>query len=223
YHTAYNVYDYGNIVNLAKQYGKDTIVIEWHFDATGDPKASGGHVIVYSGFKPDALDLRIRDGIQKTLGDRYSHKGQVGISGRSNLANVNRTAKGGINYRLIELGFGTSPVDSKIMLNNMDNLAKTMSEAIYNTDIKPVKQQDSMAGYHVIKTGDTLWGIAQQYGVKVDQLKKWNNLKSDLIFSGQSLKVEGSDVPAPKPEPKPEETPVAKPSNKITKGAWVRV
>ena len=224
YHTAYNVYDYGNIVYLAKKYGNDTIVIEWHFDATGTPDATGGHVIVYSGYNPDALDLRLRDGINKIIGVRYTHKGHRGISGRSNLANVNRTAHGGINYRLIELGFGTSPRDSKIMLNQMDQLAKDMSEAIFNTKISSeVKQPVSMAGYHVVKSGDTLWAIGRDYGVTVDELKKLNNLKSNLIFPGQSLKVEGGNTPLPKPKPQPKDNPKATPKVSITKGAWVRV
>lgn len=224
YHTDYNVYDYGNIVNLAKGYGDDTIVIEWHFDATGTPEASGGHVIVHSSYNPDELDLRLRDGINKLLGVRYTHKGHRGISGRSDLANVNRTAKGGVNYRLIELGFGTSPRDSKIMLNQMDQLAKDMSEAIFNTKISSeIKKPVSMAGYHVVKSGDTLWGIGRDYGVTVDELKNLNNLESNLIFPGQSLKVEGGDTPLPKPKPQPEDDPEATPNVSITKGTWVRV
>lgn len=223
YHTAYNVYDYGNIVNLAKQYGKDTIVIEWHFDATGTPNAHGGHVIVYSGFVPDELDLRLRDGIKDMVGVRYNHRGHQGISGRSNLANVNRAANNGINFRLMEIGFGTSPRDSKVMINEMDKFAKVMSESIYNTEIKQTQQQSSMAGYHVVKSGDTLWAISRDYGVTVNQLKDWNKLESDLIFPGQSLEVQGGDVPLPKPAPKPKETPAAKPSNPIKVGAWVRV
>lgn len=223
YHTAYNVYSYRNLIALARLYGNDTIVIEWHFDATGTPAATGGHVIVYGGYTPDELDLRLRDGIKEMVGVRYSHRGHAGISGRYDLQNPNTAAMGGINYRLIELGFGTSPVDSKIMLEQMDKFAKKMSEAIYNTQIKTVNKKDSMAGYHVISSGETLWGIGQKYNVTVNQLKSWNNLKSDLIFPGQSLEVRGSDLPAPKPEPKPKETPVAKPTNQIKVGDWVRV
>ena len=122
---------------------------------------------------------------------RYEHRGHKGISGRSNLANPNRAANGGINYRLIELGFGTSPRDSKIMLKEMDKVAKTMSKAIYNTKIKTPQQQDSMAGYYVVKSGDTLWGIGQTYNVTVAQLKSWNKSKNDLISPGQSLEVRG--------------------------------
>ena len=73
----------------------------------------------------------------------------------------------------------------------MDKVAKTMSKAIYNTKIKTPQQQDSMAGYYVVKSGDTLWGIGQTYNVTVAQLKSWNKLKNDLIFPGQSLEVRG--------------------------------
>lgn len=157
------------------------------------------------------------------IGVRYSHKGHKGISGRSNLANVNRCAKGKINYRLIELGFGTNKEDADIMINDMDKFAKRMTEAIYNTKIDTPQQQDSMAGYYVVKKGDTLWGIAREYNVTVKELKEWNNLKSDLIFPGQSLEAKGSDLPAPKPEPKPEKAPPATISNQIKAGDWVRV
>lgn len=223
YHTAYNVYSYGDLVALTKKHNA-YIVIEWHFDATGTPNAHGGHVIVYSGFAPDELDLRLAQSlVDAGIGVRYSHRGHKGISGRSNLANVNRAANGGIDYRLMETGFGTSPRDSKILLEEMDKVAREVSEAVYNTEIKKEQQQDSMAGYYVIKSGDTLWAIAREFGTTVAKIKEWNNLKSDLIFPGQSLEVQGADLPAPKPEPKPKETPKAKPSNNINKGDWVRV
>ncbi|WPH58173.1 endolysin [Streptomyces phage Alone3] len=49
-----------------------------------------------------------------------------------------------------------------------------------------------------VKKGDTLFGIAQKYDVKVDELKKWNNLKSDEIHPGDKLKVK---APESKPTP----------------------
>ena len=225
YHTAYNVYDYGNIVNLARLYGKDTIVIEWHFDAHPDPSAQSGHVIVYSGYAPDALDLRLRDGIKSMVGVRYNHRGHVGISGRSNLANVNRTANGGVNYRLVELAFGTNRRDANVMLNEVDKFAKVMTEAIFNTTVTSSdKPANSTAGYYVVKKGDTLWAISQEYGTTVDNLKKMNGLSSNTIFIGQSLKVDGADtpVPAPKPAPIGQKQASTRPAT-IKKGDWVRV
>lgn len=42
---------------------------------------------------------------------------------------------------------------------------------------------------HKVSQGDNLWRISQTYGVTVDDLKKWNNLSSDVIQIGQKLFV----------------------------------
>jgi membrane-bound lytic murein transglycosylase D len=46
------------------------------------------------------------------------------------------------------------------------------------------------AGVHVVKSGETLWHIARQYGVSPGQLARWNGLeKPDRIFPGEHLRV----------------------------------
>ena len=42
---------------------------------------------------------------------------------------------------------------------------------------------------HIVKSGETLWIIANQYGTTVNNLKTWNGLTGDLILVGQSLIV----------------------------------
>jgi len=42
---------------------------------------------------------------------------------------------------------------------------------------------------HVVRRGDTLIEIAQQYGTTVANLKEWNNLRSNTIRIGQRLKI----------------------------------
>lgn len=42
---------------------------------------------------------------------------------------------------------------------------------------------------HIIVKGDTLTNIAQLYGVTVSEIKLWNNIKSDLIYIGQTLRI----------------------------------
>lgn len=38
-----------------------------------------------------------------------------------------------------------------------------------------------------IKRGDTLGGIAARYNVKVSDIRKWNNLRSEMIREGKTL------------------------------------
>ncbi|MFN3567345.1 MAG: N-acetylmuramoyl-L-alanine amidase [Caldimicrobium sp.] len=43
--------------------------------------------------------------------------------------------------------------------------------------------------YHVVKPGETLAGIAKKYGVKVEDLKRWNNLRTAQVKAGQKLVI----------------------------------
>lgn len=176
FHTEYNVYSHNNIVSLAKGLGSDTRVIECHFDAVSNTNARGGHVIIYSGFTPDKLDLAIRDVISKNIGLAYPvHKGHKGISGRSDLRNVIACANGGVNYRLIELGFGTNKQDAGIMTNNLDQIAKDLIMATYG------RVKDNPAGD---PAGTQYYRV--QVGAYLD--------KRNAEFKAQALKSKGEDV-----------------------------
>jgi membrane-bound lytic murein transglycosylase D len=43
--------------------------------------------------------------------------------------------------------------------------------------------------YYTVRSGDTLWDIAQKYGVSISNLKKWNNKRSNKIKPGEKLRV----------------------------------
>lgn len=53
---------------------------------------------------------------------------------------------------------------------------------------KPQSGKGSVV-YHVVNKGETLFGIARKYNVKVSQIKTWNNLKSDRINAGARIIV----------------------------------
>jgi len=42
---------------------------------------------------------------------------------------------------------------------------------------------------YTVKEGDTLLSISQKYGITVDELKRLNNLSSDIIYLNQILRV----------------------------------
>lgn len=53
-------------------------------------------------------------------------------------------------------------------------------------------QQNS---YYVVKSGDSLYRIAQKHGMTVNELKKLNDLSSNTIRVGQKLTVRGNSAP----------------------------
>ncbi|MCY8498620.1 LysM peptidoglycan-binding domain-containing protein, partial [Bacillus atrophaeus] len=52
-------------------------------------------------------------------------------------------------------------------------------------------EEETTAGQYTVKEGDSLWKIAQKYGISINSLKSWNNLDSDMIYAGTTLAVKG--------------------------------
>ncbi len=46
---------------------------------------------------------------------------------------------------------------------------------------------------HIIKPGDSIGKIAQQYKVTINDIKRWNNLKSNKLIAGKTLKIYTND------------------------------
>lgn len=42
---------------------------------------------------------------------------------------------------------------------------------------------------HVVANGETLWSISRRYGCSVDQLKRWNKMRSTSIRAGQVISI----------------------------------
>jgi membrane-bound lytic murein transglycosylase D len=60
-------------------------------------------------------------------------------------------------------------------------------------DNTPV-DDETIANNYKVKKNDTLGKIALQFNVSLTQLRKWNNLKNDVVKVGQILKVSGDAV-----------------------------
>ncbi|MEM1328152.1 MAG: LysM peptidoglycan-binding domain-containing protein [Bacteroidota bacterium] len=93
----------------------------------------------------------------------------------------------------------TSTPDTRVATNDNDSnygiiARRDRSDAtrIYNVD-EPRKTTTTRttlpatAGIHVVKKGETLYRIAKNNSVSVEQLKAWNNLKNNSIYPGTQL------------------------------------
>lgn len=98
-------------------------VVELHMDASGVPGAHGAHVIIKKGFDPDEYDRALADRLSAMMPGRADKLVKV-----SNLANVNRAARRGINYRLVENGFIDSDVDLAYFNEHVDDIARVYLE-----------------------------------------------------------------------------------------------
>lgn len=92
----------------------------------------------------------------------------------------------------LKVSAGVVPVVSKpaskpTVQPSSGNTVKPNSEVPIQTGSQPTDL--SGASEYIVKSGDTLGKIAIQYRMSVSDLKKRNNLSSDLIFVGQALKV----------------------------------
>lgn len=58
------------------------------------------------------------------------------------------------------------------------------------------KREESEKIY-IVKPGDTLWALSRRFGVSIDELVAWNNIKNrDLILVGQKLRLEAAIEPS---------------------------
>lgn len=117
--TSRNWYADGGLNRLST----DAPVVELHMDASGIATAHGAHVIIKEGFEPDEYDDALADKLAAFMPGR-SEK----LVRRSDLANPNRAAARGINYRLCENGFIDNDGDREKFNGNLDELARIYLE-----------------------------------------------------------------------------------------------
>lgn len=87
-------------------------------------------------------------------------------------------------------------VDNKNDVDNFKDYQK-YGDAIVSGILAYVKNipVSSNGETYIVKSGDSLWSIAKRYGVSIDDIKKANNLSSNLLNVGQVLIIPSEEEP----------------------------
>lgn len=113
------------------------------------------------------------------------------------------TVQPGDSLSLIAMKYNTS-YQNIMQLNGLTSFLiypgqnlKVSGTATQQTRPRPVAQstqRSTMNGNtYVVKPGDYLYKIAVNNGVTVEQIKRWNNLSSNVIYANQRLTVSGNN------------------------------
>ena len=82
-------------------------------------------------------------------------------------------------------------VDELKSLNNLGSNILSIGQQLV-VDNKSASTMDT----YTVKAGDTLYSIASKYGLSVEELKRLNNLTSDILSIGEVLNVTNNYVPS---------------------------
>ncbi|MER2174320.1 MAG: LysM peptidoglycan-binding domain-containing protein, partial [Carnobacterium sp.] len=107
-----------------------------------------------------------------------------------NTSNTSYSVKSGDTLTAISSKYGVTVANLKSW-NNLSTDAISIGQALVvnngTASSSTVITKPTTSRTHKVVSGDTLWDIAQKYGMSISDLKTANYLKSDVIFVDQSL------------------------------------
>ena len=170
--------------------GKDVIVISNHLNAGG----GDGAEVIYALRNSSTLSKKILNELEKEGQNvRKYYQLRLPSNPSKDYYFMHRDTPNNETV-IVEYGFIDSPEDDVEQIKrNYKEYAEAVVRAV--ADYKGIKYTAPLGSdYYTVKKGDTLWDIANKYGTTVSKLKSLNNLKSNVLQVGQTLKVSSSET-----------------------------
>ena len=171
---------------ILNSYGNrsDVIVLSNHLNAGGGEGAE----VIYALRNNDTLASKILENLGKEgLKMRRVYQRTLPNDRSKDYYFIHRNT-GITEPVLIEYGFIDNPSDAKKIMENYEKYAEAVA------DYKGINYEPIVnIGTYKVQKGDTLWNIAKKNNITVDELKRLNNLNSNLLYIGQELKIPGKE------------------------------
>lgn len=134
-----------------------------------------------------------------SLWNDYDHRDLVLLNPNYVDAGAGIVEKDGLIYYTLDVcvtGSGSSNSSAANPITNQTNGLPTATREVI-VPIQTSTPQDDGTIYHDVQPGQTLWGIAIAYGMKITEVVQLNNLSSDnpVIMAGQKLLLRPSYTP----------------------------
>lgn len=170
--------------------------------------------LIANEFKMTGQELKKLNGLSSDLiraGQKLKVSGTVSSSSSSSKksnSNKSSSSSSSTGTYKVQLGDSLWKIANKVnmsiaelkVLNNLksdtiyvNQVLKTKSSGsdTSSKDTSSKSDQTSATTKYTVKSGDSLWKIANNYNLTVQQIRNINNLKSDVLYVGQVLKLTG--------------------------------
>lgn len=166
--------------------GNDVILISNHINAGG----GDGAEIIYSLRNSDTLSKKIAAEFEKAGQNvRKYYQRRLPSNPSKDYYYILRDTPNNESI-IVEYGFVDSTEDDVNQIkNNWQDLAEAVVKGVADYIGVPYTSNNVNENYYKVKSGDTLWSIARNYGLTVQELKDANNLKSNTLSIGQLIYI----------------------------------
>ena len=162
----------------------DVLVISNHLNAGG----SSGAEVIYALRNNDTLSKLILENLSKEgQSIRKAYQRRLPSDNSKDYYFIHRNT-GVTEPIIIEYGFLDNKGDAERIKNNWEKYAEAVVKAVAEYKNIPYGESTPSTTY-TVQRGDTLWNIAKKFNTNVNEIKRLNNLKSNVLYVGQTLKV----------------------------------
>ncbi len=173
----YSDHDFSKFSLLLNEIAKSQKValLDWY-------RVSGGHL---------SMNNWKSSGFATNLGNELTKEGEILKS--SLLIDAFKQTQYRIFSKKDSLGSSFIPITDSSYLLRIDSTKKvdTSNQVIIPQNQKNTPEIQGQPKWitHSVKSGETVWTIAENYDVKAIDIKKWNNLRSYSLKKGKKLKI----------------------------------